>query len=247
MDNSNRFDDAIQLDATDFNSFMALEFRIMEEFANKLGYRDDAMDFHRKWTRHCDLMNEYLWNESAGFYVDYDVVGKKQSPILASAGFLPLICGAANQDQAERLVAHLKNPETFGTAFPVPSIARSSQDASRKDMWRGPTWININWLIIRGLREYGFHEEAEGLAACTRTVLMDFFGQFGTFFEYMDCDGELEPPLLPRKGPNAPEKSPYHQVIFEFGWSYTLFVDLLYSAYRVEKVPSQEKAGVSSR
>ena len=76
---------------------------------------------------------------------------------------------------------------------------------------------------------------------------MDFFGQFGTFFEYMDCDGELEPPLLPRKGPNAPEKSPYHQVIFEFGWSYTLFVDLLYSAYRVEKVPSQEKAGVSSR
>jgi glycogen debranching enzyme len=29
--------------------------------------------------------------------------------------------------------------------------------------WQGPTWINTNWLIIEGLKRYGFTEEAEQL------------------------------------------------------------------------------------
>ena len=42
----------------------------------------------------------------------------------------------------------------------VPSISRSQPEFYSKDMWRGPVWININYLIARGLERYGFREEA---------------------------------------------------------------------------------------
>ncbi|NBW29331.1 glycoside hydrolase, partial [bacterium] len=29
--------------------------------------------------------------------------------------------------------------------------------------WQGPTWINTNWLIIEGLKNYGFDKEANEL------------------------------------------------------------------------------------
>jgi glycogen debranching enzyme len=33
--------------------------------------------------------------------------------------------------------------------------------------WQGPTWINTNWLIIDGLRRYGFHDHAAALQEST--------------------------------------------------------------------------------
>jgi glycogen debranching enzyme len=29
--------------------------------------------------------------------------------------------------------------------------------------WRGSTWININWFIIKGLKDYGFNDIADEL------------------------------------------------------------------------------------
>ena len=29
--------------------------------------------------------------------------------------------------------------------------------------WQGPTWINTNWLIIKGLENYGYQGEADAL------------------------------------------------------------------------------------
>jgi putative isomerase len=39
----------------------------------------------------------------------------------------------------------------------------------------------------------------------------------------------VDPPALLRKGRCAPEISPYHQVIHDYGWTATLYLDWLYS------------------
>ena len=103
MDNSPRFDSATRLDATDFNSYLALECEILALFARSLGRPDDAERHDRTRRRLCGLINERLWNDEAGFYVDYDVEADAPSTVLASSGFLPLICGAASVEQARRL------------------------------------------------------------------------------------------------------------------------------------------------
>jgi putative isomerase len=226
MDNSPRFDSALQLDAVDFNSFLALECEVLAEFAEILGLTHDVA----KWTGlHRTLvkrMNEKLWSDEFLFYCDYDPALKARNPILSSAGFLPLICGAASPEQAKALAKHLADPDMFATSFPVPSIAVRDWKHYSKDMWRGPSWVNMNWLIVRGFERYGMKEHAETLRSATLREVERTCEKYGTFFEYFDDRREVEPPQLLRKGINAPE-NPYRQVIHEFGWTATLYVDLV--------------------
>ncbi|MPN18139.1 hypothetical protein SDC9_165497 [bioreactor metagenome] len=147
--------------------------------------------------------------------------------IAASAGFLPLICGAPSPEQAAKLLDALNDPARFGTPFRVPSISRANAAAYAKDMWRGPVWININWLIGLGLERCGYPDEARALWKETVETEELMYSRYGTFFEFYDDRGECDPPELLRKGKCAPEISPYHQVFYDYGWSASLFIDMV--------------------
>jgi glycogen debranching enzyme len=43
----------------------------------------------------------------------------------------------------------------------VPSVPLDSAFFNPLRYWLGPTWVNTNWLIIDGLRQYGFTAEAD--------------------------------------------------------------------------------------
>ena len=226
MDNSPRFDVATQLDATDFNAFMAQECEIMAVFAAGLGLKSDAEYWSKHHERITRLINTRLWDDVQGFYCDYDVTKNALSPILASSGFLPLICGTPTAAQAAKLVAHLDNPATFKTAFPVPSIAVSCGAYYAKDMWRGPVWININWLIARGLRRYGYQAQADALLDRTMAEIEKTYLHYGTMFEFFDDRNEVAPPQLLRKAKNIPDS--FHQAFHDYGWTATLYIDMAF-------------------
>jgi len=230
MDNSPRFDAATRLDAVDFNSYFSLECQVMAGFAQGFGLTDAA----EKWlNRHNEinrLIATRLWSDKDGFFVDYDTECGEPSTVLASSGFLPLICGAASKEQAARLAECLADPAMFGTAFPVPSIAVHDTQHYAKDMWKGPVWININWLIARGFESYGYDDLAQRLRSRTMEEIENAFESHGTLFEFYDDRREVAPPGLLRKGQCAPDVSPYHQVFHDYGWTVSLYVDLAYAA-----------------
>ena len=227
MDNSPRFDAAVPLDAVDFNAFLALECEVLAEFATQLGQPEDAAKWTAKHQHLCALINERLWSEEEQFYCDYNPAQGQRTTVLSSAGFLPLICGAATPAQLQALLRHLADPTMFATAVPIPSIAVRDTEHYSKDMWRGPMWVNINWFIARGLERYGCNAEAAALKAATVAEVERTCDKYGTFFEYFDDRREVEPPQLLRKGICAPELNPYRQVMHEFGWTATLYVDLI--------------------
>ena len=230
MDNSPRFDTATQLKATDFNAFLSLECEIMAEFAEQLGLPEDATLWKERHRKLNHLINEKLWSQEKNFYFDYDIDRNKMSEVMASSGFLPLICGAPSQEQAAALASHLNNQDTFKTAFPVPSIAVCSEKYYAKDMWRGPVWVNVNWLIARGLRRYGFNAEANMLIDRTMLELEKMYLKYGTFFEFYDDRDEVEPPALLRKSKNIPDS--FHQSFHDYGWSATLYIDFVFAKYK---------------
>ncbi len=47
--------------------------------------------------------------------------------------------------------------------------------------WRGPVWINIDWLLMRGFERYGFREQAQRL----RQTIVSLVQNAG-FYEYFD-------------------------------------------------------------
>lgn len=228
MDNSSRFDATVELDACDFNAYLAQDCEIMAEFAERLGFPAEAAFWEGSRQRLNMLMNERLWDAENGLYVDYDVVNHTRSKIQSSAGFLPLLSGAPTPAMAKRLVATLKDPERFATPFAVPSISRSQPEFYSKDMWRGPVWININYLIARGLERYGFREEAETLIGSTMAELEKFYFKYGTFFEFYDDRCECDPPELLRKNACDADLSPYHQAFMDYGWSAALYIDMVF-------------------
>ncbi len=229
MDNSPRFDKSFELKAVDFNSYIASEYEVLSEFAAIIEKADDAQNFAEKHSRQCELINKYMWNDEQKLYMDYDSSGGKQNILLSNAGFLPLLCGAASREQAGEMIKHLNNPDTFGTAIPIATLAKSEDSYNDKDMWRGPMWVNLNWLIIRGLQRYGYVDYVQSIRHKTMQVIERYYQRYGTFFEYYDADDEMPPFFLPRKGCLNPREW-IHQVIMDYGWSGTLYVDMMFDS-----------------
>jgi len=75
------------------------------------------------------------------------------------AGLLPLVVMDCPEPIMARMVQRLEDETEFGARFPIPSVARSHPAFSPRPLgnllWRGPTWLNLNWLVARGLRRRG--------------------------------------------------------------------------------------------
>ena len=87
---------------------------------------------------------------------------------------MPLWAGFATPEQAADLVRlHLNDREALGCDFGVRSLAANEpmyncQASSNPSNWLGPVWMIPNYMVFRGLLDYGFKAEAE--AFCGKVV-----------------------------------------------------------------------------
>ncbi|RKN64071.1 amylo-alpha-1,6-glucosidase [Paenibacillus ginsengarvi] len=235
MDNSSRFDEALQLDAVDFSTFIAFDMACTANIAEKLGLLDKAEYWRAKAKTAADRIKTELWDETDGFYYDKRMDGRF-TKVKAVSGFLPLLLEDTPQAHVDRLVDILQHPEHFGTVYPIPSIA-VSEPAWGTDMWRGPTWINMNYLIIEGLRLHKRYEEADRLAERTIELVRRYYEKYGVVFEYYDSKDERPPVECDRKGPNRGKYDIRSKVdsIRDYHWTAALTACLILDRYGVRK------------
>jgi hypothetical protein len=131
-------------------------------------------------------LNE-LWDDYAQEYFSRDFVSHRLLKESSVATFLPLYAGCITKERATKLVKLLENEHRYGPAYPVPSVALDSPWFQPRCYWQGPTWINMNWLIIDGLKRYGFHEHADALQEST-IELVNSAG-FHEYFSPIDGTG----------------------------------------------------------
>ena len=228
MDNSSRFDTCSDLFAIDFSCYMANETRFMKKIAVELG-DEEGSEFFEKWYKKIKTdINGTLWCEDDGFYYDYDIQNECLNKIHSVASFLPIFSGVCDKDQCEKLVVHLENPKEFGTEFLIPSISVKDETFG-SDMWRGPVWINYNYMISKGLVEYGHSVLSQKIEEKTLSVINEWYNRTGTVYEFYDSENRIPPFCFNRKGPVV---EPYdfrvkYQSIRDYGWSITLAFDLM--------------------
>jgi hypothetical protein len=87
--------------------------------------------------------------------------------------------------------------------------------------------VNINCLIAEGFKRYGLDQEADMITCKTIAEQERLYLEYGTFFEFMDDRDKTPPPALLRKAKNIPNS--FHQVFHDYGWSATLYIDMIFS------------------
>jgi hypothetical protein len=119
------------------------------------------------------VLVERLWDEERGLFLPL-VRPQARLPIPATiAALTPLALPDLPEEIGHRLVREqLLDPGRFWTpvAPPSVSVAEPTFVAGREHFhglrryWRGPTWVNVAWLVWIGLRRLGYEEEARTLA-----------------------------------------------------------------------------------
>lgn len=227
LDNSPRFDAAATVDAVDFSVFQAHDMNCLAQIAEVIDRPDDAARWRDRSQRMAARIHEALWDEAAGLYMDLDPAGNLTG-VKAVTGFLPLLLGDVPADRVEALAAHVSRPETFGAAFPLPSAALD-EPAWSTDMWRGATWINLNWLVIQGFRRCQRPDVADMLTRKTIDFVDRYYLETGVLFEFYDARDERPPSACDRKGPRQEPYDLRNKVdsIRDYHWTAALTADLL--------------------
>jgi len=157
-----------------FNTVYAMGLEALGKMYTATGERSKAEHFR---TRGEDVEKAIL-NEcrdpDSGLYFDVDVSTGRLVPEPGISCLMPLALGNMPGQEYDALVSHLTDPDEFWLRYPVPSVPKSSRHfrpGSRWYLWRGPTWINTNWLIVEGLKRHGYDELAETVAVRSRELV----------------------------------------------------------------------------
>jgi|TARA_B100000315_G_scaffold249646_1_gene281190 alpha,alpha-trehalase len=151
---------ASKINAIDLNSNLFKYEHDFLEIAMKLEKSGDGELWRRKMQKRKALINQYMWNEKEGLFFDYDFEQGKKVDVRSLAVYSAMWAGLASREQAKRLVSNL---ELFEYDF---GLATCDRDYGFKDkQWNYPNgWAPLQFLTIEGLKNYGYHDDADRLA-----------------------------------------------------------------------------------
>ena len=106
------------------------------------------------------------------------------------SGFMAMWGNIATPEQAKEMVKlHFHDTTSFNAPAGIRSLSPlekmyDTRASGNPSSWQGPIWINVNYLVFRGLINYGYNEEAKELAEKTILLLGRDFERFGALHEY---------------------------------------------------------------
>lgn len=110
------------------------------------------------------------------------------------SGFMTLWAGIATQEQAKRMVSeNLLDERTFCAPYGVRTLSKMEKMYNLRathnpSNWQGPIWGISNYMVFRGLADYGFRKEARQMAEKTIALHGEDLRKNGTLHEYYDPD-----------------------------------------------------------
>lgn len=179
----------------DLNVMLVSEANALSEMAEELGKTDEAANWKRDAEKRTELINKTFWDSETEFFYnvdkndqDFSFKTKNDLKIQEIIGFLPLWANTATDEHAEKLMKHLTNPNTFWRRFGIPTLSAEDDYYNPIGYWNGPIWVQWQYLIFRGLINYGYNDEAKQLVY---KVLDNVINQLKTdhwFWEFYSAD-----------------------------------------------------------
>jgi hypothetical protein len=126
-----------------------------------------------------------LWDPGQRGFLAYDSRTQRRIRKASIDAAMPLLDPQLPEPMVAAIVAELRSPHFDPPAgsehYLIPSYDLRGRDFDRRRYWRGPVWINTDWLVWRGLRQHG-QTELAGEIEASMTGLVERSG----FREYYD-------------------------------------------------------------
>ncbi len=164
------------------NSIYACSARALARLLQEQGRADAAAQWRQIAANTTAALLRDCWDEPSGaFYDTYRSLAVEGGPrplqvkILTVSSLFPLILEDVPPDIATRLVGHLTNDEEFWLPYPVPSVAATEPTFdphfAAEAIFRGSSWVNLNWYLCDGLRTHGYNDVARELSRRTKHMV----------------------------------------------------------------------------
>ncbi|MBX7100222.1 MAG: hypothetical protein K1X89_21075 [Myxococcaceae bacterium] len=143
------------------NSIYGLNLQLLAALHGKAGDAANQKKYQAMADRTFQALLKKCWHEGDGLF--YDLAGHTAEKHLRHDTFtalMPLVFPQLPKDKAARLIARLEDPKKYAARYPVPTVAMDHPRfepgiSGTKLVWRGPSWMNSNWYLARGLKAHG--------------------------------------------------------------------------------------------
>jgi len=179
----------------DINAMLVSEAKSLAFMAEELGLKNEASNWLRNADLRTNLINQKLWDEKTGFY--FNVKKEDDSFTFKDAddlkikeiiGFLPLWAGIPDSIKTKILMKSLINPDEFWRKYGIPTLSANDDYYNPIGYWNGPVWVQWNYLIFRGLLDYGYKTEAQELANRVMLNMAYHLKKDHVFWEFYSAD-----------------------------------------------------------
>ncbi|MBE6785966.1 MAG: hypothetical protein E7538_07045 [Ruminococcaceae bacterium] len=149
--------------------------KILSILAKKLGKNDDVKEYEDDAAALTKALNTYSWDEESGYYA-YVLHGESYEPVKKFTtaegenlnkgldGIYPVIAGVCNENQREKILAHLENENEMHTPFGISAVDKSASYYRVNGYWNGNIWFPHQWFIWKSMLDMGKADLARDIA-----------------------------------------------------------------------------------
>ena len=173
MDNAIRFDDSkilknsegaysLDQESVDLNAYLYAEKLYLSTIAEALQHPEDASRYTKDAAHLKSRIQSQFYDTEDGWFYDTNLEGDTFIKGEGSEGWTALWANAATLEQAEAVKNKMINPKKFYTKVPFQTMSADHEKFNPlKGYWRGPNWLDQAYFGVKGLRNYGFNEDAD--------------------------------------------------------------------------------------
>lgn len=175
------------VEAVDMNCYLYKNLITLSRIADEIGKDGESARLKHNASKVKKAVLDKMWNEKKGAFFDLEGSTERQLKVLTPFALMPLYAGLVDDDTAKILIEHIENPDEFDCRYPIPTVEMKHPGFRTYEYWRGTTWVNINWLLIQGLRRYGRDDLATKIS--DRTLDMVYKSGFREFYNPFNGNG----------------------------------------------------------
>jgi alpha,alpha-trehalase len=195
----------------------ALLYKYETDFAlaaNILGDKNGEKHWRQVAHSRRNMMFKLMYDESKGWFYDYNYVKERRGNVSSLAGFFPVWAGMVDGKHAAKMVKSLKRFKQRGGLSTTDRLPIGQYVLGSMPMqWAYPNgWAPLHFIVVKGLQRYAYDADAREVAMDWLRTNLDWFKAHGNFLEKYNVANPSEPPA---KGVYPSQTG--------FGWSNAVF------------------------